>query len=162
MVLSLLGLAKKRRPAGVSFDSVTPNCDWVSLTSHTQQCFEPYLGSLHVDHVGAKQQRDGLVAPAYAADLCPRVVGDYIQNEFVDAQDPLVLLARVGVPSANDDQIKGLRVWEVLWLICRIEEGEGDIVGNGADGACVRVPDFGDEGRAVRVEEDGHVECPGV
>jgi hypothetical protein len=88
------------------------------------------------------------------------VVRHDVQDELVHAQDPLVLLARVGVPAANDNQVERGRVREVVGLLGRVEEREDGIGGHGADGADVRGPDVGDEGRLVRVEQDGDPQRP--
>lgn len=123
---------------------------------------ETYLGGFHVHQLGAKQLADGLVAPADAAELRPRVVRDHVEDELVDAQDPRVPFARVGVPAANDDQVERVRVGEATigggLLLGRVEEDELGIGGDGGEGADVRVPDLGDDGRAVRIEEDGDPE----
>lgn len=150
--------AKNRRPAGVSFDSTTPSCGSsqpMPVTLQKKLSVLTYLWDFHVHQLGAEQLADGLVSPADAAELLPRMVRDHIEDELVDAQDPRVPLARVGVSAANDDQVEGFGVGEAISLLGRVEEDELGIGADGADGADVRVADLGDDGRAVRVEEDG-------
>ena len=128
-------------------------CDWeVLLLSFT------YLGSLHLHHLAAKEQGNGLVAPADAADLLPRMVRDHVEDEGVHAQNPGVPAAWVGVAAADDDQVERGRVGEVVGALGWVEEGELGIVGDGVKGARVRVPDLVDVRRAVRVEQDGDSE----
>jgi len=100
------------------------------------------------------------MAPADAAELLGGMVGDQVEDEVVDSEDPLVLLAGVGIAAADDDEVEEVRVGKVAWPVGRVEEGEGGAGGDGGDGADVRVADLGDEGGSVRVEQDGDVEWP--
>ena len=98
------------------------------------------------------------MAPADAADLLPRMVGDHVEDEGVHTQYPGVPAAWVGVAAADDDQVERGRVGEVLSALGWVEKGELGVVGDGVQGARVRVPDLVDVRRAVRVEEDGDPE----
>lgn len=87
---------------------------------------------------------------------------DDVEDKRVHGEDPGVALARVGVAAADDDQVKGGGVRElVAWLVGRVEERERAVGGDGGERADVRVADLGDERGAVGVEKDGDFEGVG-
>jgi hypothetical protein len=61
------------------------------------------------------------VAPAYTAQLLVREVPGDSENKLMHTLDPVMVLSRVNITAADDDEIEACRIWKFVFL-GRVEE----------------------------------------